>query len=73
MQLARAKTDLAGEEIARRTVLTLAIELGDDSAVSRNEQAVQIVGPACHGLEELAKSGGVKARLGRTARLPAVA
>jgi hypothetical protein len=53
--------------------LTLAIELGDDSAVSRNEQAVQIVGPACHGLEELAKSGGVKARLGRTARLPAVA
>jgi hypothetical protein len=72
MSIGRTEADLAREKIAGRPVSAFAIEFGHDAPIARNEQAVKIVGPACHGFQDLAKSIGIYACVDWPACLPAV-
>jgi hypothetical protein len=72
MRIARTEAHLAREEIACGAVSAFAIELGHDVTASRDEQAMQIVGTGCNGVEELTKGVRIYAHFGRADCLPTI-
>src|SRR5215510_4243431 len=72
MRFAWPEAHFASEEIARGAVSAFAIELGHDVTASCDEQAMQIVGTACNGLQELTQGIGIYARFGRADALPTI-
>jgi len=72
MRIAWPEAQLPREEIACGAVSTFAIELGHEVTASRDEEAMQIVGTACNGMEEFTKGIGIYLGFGRTDGLPTI-
>ena len=72
MRIARPKAHLPREKIARGSVSAFAIEFGHDVTASCDEQAMQIVGTTCNGMQEITKTIAIHARFGRADGLPTI-